>query len=184
MSCLRQTLAHCHLSSPQVFTGAVPFSNNSSAAAVLIIMRGERPSRPTHPVLTNQLWALMQRCWDQNPRSRPGVAQTLQSLLTSSVSRWFYQSLIRQPDCVFVCSDPPAWKQLISGPLSARERISLIMSTFSDENKIEAVEHLSGEDAKNFVDTVYEVSFHSRLPLEVARRLTPSTLAPCRLGVG
>jgi hypothetical protein len=57
-------------------------------AATLAIMRGERPPRPTHPALTYELWALMQRCWDHDPHLRPEVAEILQILLTPSVSRF------------------------------------------------------------------------------------------------
>ena len=39
------------------------------------------------------------------------------------------------------------------------------MSIFSDDNEVKVVEHLSGEDAQKFVDVVYEVGLHARLPL-------------------
>ena len=52
---------------------------------MLEIMRGERPPRPTHPALKDQLWVLMRRCWDQDPRSRPEVVEVSQILLASSV---------------------------------------------------------------------------------------------------
>ena len=70
----RRAFAHYHTVSSQVFTGAVPFSNNPPAAATLAIIVGERPPRPTHPQFINQLWILMQRCWDQDPLSRPEVS--------------------------------------------------------------------------------------------------------------
>jgi hypothetical protein len=73
-------------SSPQVYTGAVPFSGSPSPMAMLAIMRGERPSRPAHSVLTDQLWTLMQRCWDQDPYLRPEAVEVSQVLLASSVS--------------------------------------------------------------------------------------------------
>jgi hypothetical protein len=85
MGYLRRALAYCHLSLSQVFTGEVPFNGSSSPAAMLEIMRGERPPRPTHPVLTDQLWALMRRCWDQDPRLRPEVVEISPILLASSV---------------------------------------------------------------------------------------------------
>ena len=45
-------------------------------------MRGERPPRPTHPALTDELWALMRRCWDQQLSSRPEMAEVLRILDT------------------------------------------------------------------------------------------------------
>ena len=67
--------AHCHSVSSQVFTVAVPFSNNTPAAATLAIMAGERPPRPAHPQFIDRLWRLMKRCWNQDPRLRPEVSE-------------------------------------------------------------------------------------------------------------
>jgi hypothetical protein len=77
MSYLDQAWAYCHFSSPQLFTGAAPFGNRLFPTAVLAIMCGERPSRPTRSALTDQLWALMQCCWAQDPHLRPEVSGVL-----------------------------------------------------------------------------------------------------------
>jgi len=69
----------------QVFTGAVPFGGDPSPVAMFSIMQGKRPPRPTHPILTENLWALMQRCWDCDPHLRPEASEALQVLLTLSV---------------------------------------------------------------------------------------------------
>ena len=55
----------------KVFTGAAPFSDKSSHTALSAIMSGKRPPRPSSPTLTKKLWALIQQCWDQDPRLRP-----------------------------------------------------------------------------------------------------------------
>ena len=68
------------LESMKTFTGSAPFDLHLSITATLAIMRGDRPSRPTHPDFTDELWVLMQRCWDQDPRSRPDVSEVLQNL--------------------------------------------------------------------------------------------------------
>ena len=44
------------------------------------IMSGERPPRPTHNNLTNELWALVQKCWNQDPHLRPTVSEVLNTL--------------------------------------------------------------------------------------------------------
>ena len=67
-------------SSMQAFTGAAPFGNNQPAAAVLAIMGGKRPARPTHSNFTDELWALMKRCWDPDPRSRPEISEVWKAL--------------------------------------------------------------------------------------------------------
>ena len=66
--------------STQVFTGAVPFHSSLPAAAMLAIMAGERPPRPTHQALTNELWMLIQRCWNQDYHLRPEISEVLQVL--------------------------------------------------------------------------------------------------------
>ena len=90
-----RTLTYYHFGSIQVFTGAVPFSAQSHLAAIVAIMKGRRPPRPTHPTFTENLWTLMQRCWDHDPHLRPEVSEVLQVLLTPSVSCSFQQSYIR-----------------------------------------------------------------------------------------
>ena len=65
---------------PQAFTGSVPFNNCLPGAAVLAIMNGTRPSRPAHLDFTDELWGLAQRCWAQNPHSRPEVSEVLRIL--------------------------------------------------------------------------------------------------------
>lgn len=64
------------------------------------------------------------------------------------------------------CSDPPAWKQLISCSLSTQERIPLITSIFSDHNESKVVGYISGGDAQIFVDVVDEVNLDILSPQE------------------
>jgi len=92
-SAVRGTLAYHRFVSIQAFTGAVPFNNGPFTMAISAIAQGSRPTRPTHPTLTENLWALIQRCWDQNPHSRPEVSGVLQAL-AESVSCSFGESYI------------------------------------------------------------------------------------------
>ena len=73
-------LANCCFVSIQVFTGAIPFSDQPSAMAMLNMMQGRRPSQPTHPTFTAELWMLMERCWNQSPQLRPEVSEVLNAL--------------------------------------------------------------------------------------------------------
>ena len=78
MNSLHRTLAYRrHGSPPQVYTGAVPFSDSQPAAATFAIMSGKRPPRPTHEALTDRLWTLMQYCWHQAPYLRPEISNVL-----------------------------------------------------------------------------------------------------------
>ena len=47
---------------------------------MMAISRGERPPRPPFPALTNGLWELMKRCWDQDSRKRPRILEVLLTL--------------------------------------------------------------------------------------------------------
>ncbi|KAF9645422.1 kinase-like protein [Thelephora ganbajun] len=132
----------------EVFTGAAPFSDRPAAKALLAIVQGERPPRPTHPTFTENLWILMQRCWYHDPHSRPTALEILQILLTPT--------------------EPPAWKQLIGHTLPTNEHISLITSIFSNRNEVEVLGNLSGDDAQAFIDVIDEVL--DSLPQQIYRR--------------
>ena len=67
----------------KVFTGAVPFSDKPPRAAVLAIISGGRPPRPTHLALTDSFWALTQQCWDQKAHQRPNALRISCSLCVS-----------------------------------------------------------------------------------------------------
>ena len=44
---------------------------------MLAIMSSKRLQRPTHPAFIDELWTLMQHCWDQDPRLRPDVSEVI-----------------------------------------------------------------------------------------------------------
>ena len=70
----------------QVFTGEVPFINEKTNWTVApAVLRGGRPSRPEHPSCTDYLWALIKRCWDQDPGLRPEIPEVSQTF--SSIPR-------------------------------------------------------------------------------------------------
>ena len=79
-STARVALTNCRVVSIQVFIGAIPFSDKPPTLAILNITQGRRPSRPTHPTFTAELWTLMERCWNQNPHLRPEVSEVLTDL--------------------------------------------------------------------------------------------------------
>ena len=149
----------------QVFTAAVPFSDRSDAQVICAIMQRRRPPRPTHPTFTENLWILMQRCWDHDPRLRPEVSEALRALVTPSASHSFRWSCIRLLDFFLVCSEDLAWKRLISHTLTTREHISSITKIFSDSNQAEMNESLIWDDAQNLTDVIDEVSTCTLLSL-------------------
>jgi hypothetical protein len=71
----------------QVLTGEVPFSSEKMNWMVAVaVLKGDRPSRPEHPSFTDDLWELIQRCWDNDPRLRPEILEVSQTF--SSVSTY------------------------------------------------------------------------------------------------
>ena len=101
---------------------------------MLAIMSGERLPRPTHPTFTEDLWILMQRCWHQDPTSRPQILEGVQILTR------------------------PFRKRLVSHTIGKDERIRLIATIFSDDDQVEVVSPASGDDTQTFIDVIDEAS--------------------------
>ncbi|KAF9791946.1 kinase-like domain-containing protein, partial [Thelephora terrestris] len=64
----------------EVFTGQAPFFPEPDTVALLALKRGDRPERPTHRDLTAKLWALVERCWDNDWEQRPKMPEVLEIL--------------------------------------------------------------------------------------------------------
>ena len=101
---------------------------------MVLLVQGERPSRPTHPTFTDNLWSLVKLCWDSDPDSRPEVPEVLQ-VLTLSV-----------------------FERLINQLLATRERIRLITTIFSDNDQAKAVRRISCNNPQALIDVIDEVS--------------------------
>ena len=102
-----RTFTNYSSTSMKVFTGAVPFRDSSTHAAIFAILQGERPSRPTHPSFTEDLWTLTQHCWDQDPHSRPEVSEVVEVLRGSSVSPQSQRPSVSLPGYFLLYSGSP-----------------------------------------------------------------------------
>lgn len=71
----------------EVFHGSPPLGHLPGFNAALAIIGGKRPSRPTHPAVTERLWSFMQRCWDDDYNSRPEAAEVSEFLAVSNPQR-------------------------------------------------------------------------------------------------
>ena len=117
-----------------MFTGAVPFSDNTSMMAMLFIAQGDRPLRPTLPPFTLDLWTLTQHCWSHDPLSRPTISEVVMQVLTLSIR-----------------------DRLIGRAPATHESISPIVTVFFGTGQVEAIKHLSQDDAQILIDVVDEV---------------------------
>ena len=62
----------------EVFTGKIPFEEQRNEAVVLRISQGGRPAMSVNSRdvgLTDEMWGVLESCWQQNPKKRPGVGE-------------------------------------------------------------------------------------------------------------
>ena len=76
-----------HQSHGQVLTGLRPFHQLCTYEPVPAVLRGERPERPLDAEalgFSDELWRLVQLCWDESSATRPTAQQLLNCLLLAS----------------------------------------------------------------------------------------------------
>ena len=62
----------------EVFTGKIPFEEQKNEAVVLRISQGGRPAMPVNSRevgLTDDIWGILESCWQQTAKKRPGVGE-------------------------------------------------------------------------------------------------------------
>lgn len=64
----------------KVFSGATPFTHCTPTSVMAKVLLGERPDRPNHPSLTDEIWELTLQCLDENPRRRPEIMDVVRCL--------------------------------------------------------------------------------------------------------
>ena len=127
-----QNSSDCCCISIQAFAGTVPFSDKSPTEAMFGIICGERPPRPTHPLITEKLWALMQRCWDHNPQSRPEASKALEILRIPSASCSLQRLPIAYLEYLILYTSVVAMKEQITQVLTTENRTPKTTSDLSD----------------------------------------------------
>lgn len=64
----------------EVLTGKPPFGKNVEAAVILSVFQNERPSRPAHPEVSDRVWNMIQKCWNEDPFNRMTAADVVDVL--------------------------------------------------------------------------------------------------------
>ena len=71
----------------QVLTGRRPFHCLAPCAVVIVVQKGKRPRKPVNAGLlglSDRLWWLVVRCWDESPSTRPAAQDLLRYLQDAS----------------------------------------------------------------------------------------------------
>jgi len=69
----------------EIFTGRIPFWYiRNDVRVVLIVTNGGRPQHSRCPMITHDIWRVLEACWDADPKRRPSMI---------SVSRFFNSKL-------------------------------------------------------------------------------------------
>ena len=97
-------------------------------------MEGKRPPRPVHPTLTEDLWMLIQRCWDPEPDSRPETSEVLNILikLVPVYSDDHTPIKLATPSC----SESLTQKQSASGQCCASPDLRLVLSSSVSDQEL------------------------------------------------
>lgn len=58
----------------EILTGSIPFSHiKNDANIILSVTSGGRPRRELCPQINDDIWAMLERCWDADPTQRPSM---------------------------------------------------------------------------------------------------------------
>jgi len=64
----------------QVLAGKPPFAGKMETPVIFSVFQNERLSRPVHSEATDQVWDMIQRCWEGNPFQRMTAADVVELL--------------------------------------------------------------------------------------------------------
>lgn len=73
----------------EVLSGRIPFYRHGNLIAILVILQGEFPERPQGTDgawFTDEVWGILERCWNPTPGERPEIEDVLQCLGSASRS--------------------------------------------------------------------------------------------------
>ena len=97
-------------------------------------MEGKRPPRPVHPTFTEDLWTLIQRCWDPEPDSRPETSEVLNVL--SKLVPVYSDDHTPIKSATPSCSESLTQKQSTSGQCYASPDLRLVLSSSVSDQEL------------------------------------------------
>ena len=85
---IRNATLLCHITHWfKAFTGKAPFHDSTPTSAAVGVLSGSRPGRPAYPSITDDLWSMINRCWNREPERRPEISQVVLCLRATSLRR-------------------------------------------------------------------------------------------------
>lgn len=64
----------------QLYTCKRPFHALDEREVSEVVVNGQRPERPSDPIMTDSVWALVQSCWAQQVSERPTVSSVVSKM--------------------------------------------------------------------------------------------------------
>ena len=67
----------------EVLSGHIPFAEHSDCTVIIMVARGERPKRPRGYEgrwFTDEIWRVLELCWEKRPDNRPNAEGILTCL--------------------------------------------------------------------------------------------------------
>ena len=68
----------------EVLSGQLPFAGCTTELAVQKVLSGEHPGRPKEAWFTDDLWGVLELCWEIQPESRPSIGAVLECFVQAS----------------------------------------------------------------------------------------------------
>ena len=70
----------------KIYTGHIPFHIARDSTVIMKVLGGSRPPRPADAsLLSDEIWKVIEMCWNQEPQDRPSAESVLEHLPLAGV---------------------------------------------------------------------------------------------------
>jgi hypothetical protein len=108
---------HLVLTRWQLYTGLPPFSELSETAAMLRVINGQRPAKPSgDPLMSEALWGHVLEYWAETPASRPTI-----DVAVHQCTLYQQRPALPSPEYPLEPQRRNAWLNISSGSMSDEE---------------------------------------------------------------